>query len=208
MLEFWSKQLLLSAKSDPYKPETVLFESATPGSYNVEILGKGKYEVYCIGAGGGGLGFISHMGSGTHRNTVYYRDAGGSGSGFVGIIVLDKGNCSLVVGTGGNRIASKGTAGAGGNSSISNSITAFGGTGGSTGTGNGLGGQNPQITAKIVSTTLNVPGNAGTGGTGTSYSRDDVAAYGGTSVYNGYGAGGGHDSNGANGYIKIVYKGQ
>ena len=49
MMELWSKNLLL--KSCPYKKDQVIFESSTQGTYNVEILGKGKYEVYCIGGG-------------------------------------------------------------------------------------------------------------------------------------------------------------
>ncbi len=49
MMELWSKNLLL--RSCPYKKDQVIFESSTQGTYNVEILGKGKYEVYCIGGG-------------------------------------------------------------------------------------------------------------------------------------------------------------
>lgn len=205
MLEFWSKQLLLSAKSDPYKPETVLFESATPGTYNIEILGKGKYEVHCIAAGGGGVSYMIVMGGGANRGPRYTRSAGGSGSGFIGTVVLDKGFYPLTVGAGGNRTESNGQAGTGGNSSIANSIITFGGTGGNKGH-NGTGGQAPQIAVKMISVALNSPGNGGTGGcTG---SKDSIAAYGGTSIYNGYGAGGGSSSNGTNGYIKIIYKGK
>lgn len=188
--------------NDPYKKETVLFESATPGTYNIEILGKGKYEVYCIAAGGGGLSYILHAGS--NRKPKITQTAGGSGSGFIGTVVLDKGFYLLTVGAGGNRIESNGTAGTGGNSSIANSVVAFGGTGGKM-LGNGNGGQNSQVTVKVISTRLNSPGNGGTGG--CSGASSSTAAYGGASVYNGYGAGGGHRSNGTNGYIKIIYKG-
>ena len=185
MMELWSKNLLL--KSGPYKKGQVIFESSTPGTYNVEILGKGKYEVYCIGGGGGGY----------YKRNPKSVGSGGSGSGFIGIIKIEASILSVSVGAGG-RYQSYNGAG----SSIGNLVITYGGGRGSTG---GAAGAQPTINATIISTTLNSAGNPGesSGGSGP------VA--GGASLYNGYGAGGvgqtGNNSSGVSGYVKIVYKG-
>ena len=186
MMELWSKGLLL--KSGPYKKDQVIFESSTPGTYNVEILGKGKYEVYCIGGGGGGY---------------YKRDnrivaGGGSGSGFIGIIKIEASTISVSIGAGG-RYQSYDGAG----SSIGNLVITYGGGRGST---SSAAGAQPTINATIISTTLNSAGNPGERRAGSG------PAAGGASLYNGYGAGGvgqmGINYSGVSGYVKIVYKGK
>lgn len=71
------------------------------------------------------------------------------------------------------------------------------------------GGAAPNVTASIISTTLNKAGN---GGSHKSGSLSSASAAGGASVYNGYGAGGSGSAPtgshpGSSGYVKIVYKG-
>lgn len=198
MLEFWSKQLLLSAKSDPYKPETVLFESATPGTYSLNLAGDGVYELYCIAGGGGG----SSRNSG---GSVYINSGGGSGSGFIGTMQLSKGIYSITIGAGGNGGDTYG--GGGGNSAIGNTIVSYGGGGGNatglSGSG-GSGGAIPSVNVAAISIALHTGGNNGGSG------RGSTAAGGGSSVYGGWGAGGmANKSNraaGTAGYVKVIYK--
>ncbi len=191
---------------DPYKKETVLFESATPGSYNLNISGDGVYLVYCIGGGGGSARSYSH----TKKKVALA--GGGSGSGFIGEIYINSGNYSIVVGNGGNASYTGGSwcyGAAGGNSSISNIITCFGGNGGAADAGGpsyiaGAGGNSPAIIGRTKNIVLNSSGVSGGNGSG------------GTSLYNGYGAGGastgsnfssaGSQNPGVAGYVKIIYK--
>lgn len=155
--------------SDPYEPDYVVYERTTAGTETINILGDGKYEVYCIAGGGGGSWFIG----------------AGSGSGFIGIIQISKGELSVICGAG------AGSRGTGGNSSIGNYIKSYGGKSGKSG------GAIPTISATVISTTLNVAGNAGGKNSG------------GAAVYESYGKGGGpRAGSGTAGYIKIVYKGQ
>lgn len=196
MLEFWSKQLLLSAKSDPYKPETILFESAAPGTYNLNLAGDGVYELYCIAGGGGG----SSRNSG---GSIYINSGGGSGSGFIGTMQLSKGVYSITIGAGGNGGDTYG--GGGGNSAISNAIVSYGGGGGNAASGGaGSGGAIPSLYVATISVALHTGGNNGGSG------RGSTTAGGGSSVYGGWGAGGmANKSNraaGASGYVKVVYK--
>ncbi len=183
MREAWSKNLLL--KSDPYKKNQVIFESSTPRTYNVEILGKGKYEVYCIAGGGGG-----RYGDSSRD----YMQGGGSGSGFIGIIRINAGTLNVTVGAGGRYQSYPGN-----NSAIAGIVKTYGG-----GAGGGGGGAIPTLSVIPISTTLNSSGNRG------ETSRGGVAK-GGASLYEGYGAGGDgeflRNNSGKPGYIKVVYKG-
>lgn len=103
-------------EKEPYEPETVLFESSTPGTYNLELK-TATFEVEISGAGGG-----------------YYRTSGlkpakyhgGSGAAFKGIFKLTKNIYSITVGKGGSTNTD------GEASSISNVIQAGGGKRGST----------------------------------------------------------------------------
>lgn len=177
--------------SDPYEPDYVVYERTTAGTETVNILGDGYYEVYCIAGGGGGILYSSSTGSGGFgiRIKVKHSYGGGSGSGYIGIIFLTKGNLSLTIGNGGQRFNN------GGNSKIGDYITTYGG--GSGFIHYGSGGAAPTINAtQKGNPTLNSAGNSGN------------KSYGGTSLYNGYGAGGVGNNSGANGYVKIVYKGQ
>lgn len=197
---------------------TVLFDSATPGTYPI-TLPTGTYEVYCI-AGGGGA---------SARKYARYRNGsgGGSGSGFIGYIrITSKISARIAVGAGGSGAftqgydAVKGTDG--GNSYIQdinrrdNIITTYGGKARESNyrgqyndaAGGGAGGAAPQITVTVISQTLNRAGNVGQSRTNTEQ------APGGASLYNGYGGGGiaGADqyyaNAGAGGYVKIIYRGR
>lgn len=193
MKELQSEKMLMAAQ-DPYKPETVLFESATPGTYNVNITGDGFYEVYCVAGGGQSNYSKSSAGAGKWN---FFIASGGSGSGFVGTIKLNKGNLSLIIG------------GSGGDSSIGGYVKTYhGGNGdGSRGGSGGSGGSTPTVNALVKSQTVNTAGNAGKYQTGSS---STTSCAGGASVYGGYGAGGtaygyGNEAGKA-GYVKIIYK--
>ena len=192
---------------DPYKKETVLFESSTPGTYNLNISGDGVYLVYCIGGGGGSARSYSPS------KKKAAKAGGGSGSGFIGEIHISSGDYSIVVGNGGNAAYTGGGwsyGAAGGNSSLSNIITCFGGRGGAADAGGpsyivGAGGSAPAIIGQTKNIELNSSGNSGGNGPG------------GASLYNGYGTGGtaihdhpfssaGSQNPGTAGYVKIVYK--
>ena len=184
---------------DPYKKETVLFESASPGSYNLNISGDGVYLVYCIGGGGGGRHEIDY-----DRNSMKSRSSGGgSGAGFIGELLLEKGNLPITIGAGG------GENNGGGASKIGSIITAGGGasnyTSNSSG-GPGGGGGAISVNSAYFATTpqLQTNGNSGI----YQYTHGNpLYANGGASVWGGYGAGGpGPSSAGSAGYVKIVYK--
>lgn len=205
MVEFWSKALLMT-NVEPYEPETILFDSSTPGTYELEIPTEIIAEVYVVAAGSGACvsaGGISAKGS---------RSGGGSGSAFIGVIKIPKGTISLTVGRGGPGGYKNGEwayGSAGGNSSLGEIVVAFGATGSSAdknGAGaGGNGGATPSIAAQILATIQCAAGRSGEHKMGT------APASGGSSLYGGYGRGGNSNGTspeaGTNGYIKIIYKG-
>ena len=171
-------------QADFYEPGTVLYESSIGGATAALSLEDVIYEVYCIGGGAGSSG--RYFGS-TIRGT-----GGGSGAGFIGQVKLSKSTYPVSVAAGGSA-----NGGHGGNSAIGNAIIAYGASG-------MTGGEAPDISVDIISTTLNSPGNSGSSGTGSKGSRA------GASLYNGYGAGAGLANGGAAGgagYVKITYVG-
>lgn len=159
-------------QSSKYDIDEVVYESSTAGTVSFDLLETGKYEVYCIAGGGGYV--TSH----------YFDTGGGSGSGFIGVIQMTKGTLSLRCGGEAYRNEY------GGNSTIGDYVTSYGGSPG------GSGGANPSITATIISTTLNTAGNAGT------------IDYGGAAVYQSYGKGADANSYSSAGYIKLIFKGK
>ena len=222
-IDLLSRALIPSkASSNPYDPGTVLFESSTPGIYNVELLSTVKCEVYCIGAGAGGncTGGRTH---GSHGgNWTSYGAGGGGGAGFVGEVVLNKGILSIKVGKagdgfrGGLGVTAKAPDGEA--SQIGSFIIAGGGIGGIMRISTygrieqqtaGTGGTISVSGISVASSTLNSNGNNGSTSGGT--------PPGGASLYGGYGAGGQGFARGSsepvtglpgtNGYVKIVYKG-
>jgi len=191
-------------KSCKYNPDQVIFESATPGTYSLELLETGKYEVYCIAGGGSGTFRIRISGS-----SYYERIAGGgSGSGFIGVVHITKNTYSINIAAGGSGNY-EGYGYSGGNSLIGNILTCYGGGGANTHDGNagGGGGAIPSVNTTIYSTQLNSAGN-----TGENNASVLPSASGGASLYNGYGKGGDASSRysgaGNGGYVKIIYKGR
>lgn len=156
-------QLLYTSLAYPL--DTIVFEKTTAGTYNI-ALEKGKYEVYCIAGGGGGWGY---------KSPSARASGGGSGSGFIGQISISKGSYEIIVGSGGSSGSNSG--GSGGSSALGNIVKTFGGSG----SGNyPAGGAAPNVTASIISTTLNKAGN---GGSHKSGSLSSASAAGGASVY-------------------------
>lgn len=195
---------------EDYNVGDVIFESSAAGTQNVYIAKTGKYEVYCVGGGGGFYCTFTTLRTGSILNhhlsltkRVYTSWGGGSGAGFRGIINITKGSFSMTVGSAGTGSATGSTPKSGGASKIGNLITCGGGGVKTSGTSGGAGGT-VTLNTTPISTTLNSSGNAG----GYSKNTTSPSATGGASVYGGYGVGGSNKSyNGGAGYIKIVYKG-
>ena len=185
----------------PYTPDQVLFESSTPGTYSLNILTDGVYEVYCIAGGSGGTTI--------HLLQRWPTASGASGSGYIGNLKITQNIYQIVVGSGssGKYNINEKVSDAG-NSSVSNVVASYGGKGGAWDPQTkAIGGDIPSIYVQEMSFTLKQRGNDGiTANKGGSYS-------GGASLYNGYGKGGdvytNHYANdGANGYVKIIFKHQ
>lgn len=189
---YLGEDLLWTAETSPYTPDQVIFEQSTAGTYSLDILADGQYEVYCIG---GGAGCSSFTMSG-------FAAGGGSGAGFIGIIRIEKNNYTITVGNCSGNVQD-GTVSAGGNSSIGSIIISYGAKSHHWNPA-GAGGDLPYISTNIISQSLNSMGNSGT--------ADYGSANGGASLYNNYGKGGGFSNwsfiNGTAGYVKIVYKGK
>lgn len=193
-----------------YKPNTVLLEKSTAGTYTLNLEHSGDYEVTIVGGGGGG----AYNASKKFSDGVI---SGGSGAGFKGIIHLKAGTHTVKVGAGGTSVnpGNQPTAmpGVGSSSSIGNIITA--GCANEDGTANaGVHGSGNVISkggvlrydsSVVKSYTLATNGNDGLEGWNTSVE-------GAASVISGttYGAGdkgqNGAMSKGYDGYVKIVAK--
>ena len=165
--------------------DTVIFESATTGNYDVELTA-GKYEVYVIGGGAQAIFNCGHAGSG-----------GGSGSGFIGVVQMPAGTYTCHVARVYGAHEGCYNAPAGENSYIGDAVITYGGAAHSSAQVS-AGGAVPTVNVPIISETLNVAGNAGQA-TGSAY-----GAAGGASVWGGYGAGGGGRAASTVGYIKII----
>lgn len=177
-----------------YKPEytmdQVLLEESNPSTFNIYLDGTAKYQIICVGAGGGG--------SSSYSNNDGVGGCGGSGGYSNQTVTLTAGYYTVTVGKGGTAIINENTyssANDGGDTCFANIVASggkgavsdysqeytYGGKGGSGTTTNGNNG--------ITNSTVNTP-----------------------SVYNNYGYGGFGSTNtagaGGNGYIKIIYKGQ
>ena len=187
----------------PYTPNQVLFESSTPGTYSLNILTDGVYEVYCIAGGSGGV--TKHLILNNNPTA-----SGASGSGYIGNLKITQGTYHIVVGRGSSgKYGRNEKVSDAENSSISNVVTSYGGKGGKpyNDQTQAVGGNIPTIFAQEISFTLKQRGNNGI-----------IANYagvysGGASLYNGYGKGGdvrtrNYANDGANGYVKIIFKHQ
>lgn len=194
-------------RASAYNPNQVVFEESTAGTYTLDLLETGRYEVTVVAGGGGAssskVGILS-----------VYNGGGASGACFKGEIQITKGSLSIVVGTAGQGSTSRAISNKrGGESSIGSIVRCPSqkDTGHSSThyayQNNGA----PTVTATIYSTSINAAGN------NSNYSESGAARTGGKSVYDntatGYGAGAsttsGYNSspaNGVAGYVKIVYK--
>lgn len=205
---------LLTQKSSAYNIDEVVFESSTAGTTSLDLLETGKYEVICVAGGGGAQAYAIQ---GSYSSTAQV-GTGASGACFKGIVELSKNTYSIVVGKAGTsalRTSTGNSASAGGVSSISNvvscpsqksyghdSLWAYYQNNGA-----------PTVSATIISTDKKSAGNNGvltqSPRTGTTYS-------GGSSLYEGYGAGGSCKyialgttfTQATAGYVKITYKGK
>lgn len=199
------EDILLEPKLDI---EFDVWESSTPGTYQVELKASGKYQIILVGAGGGAAAYGSKR-----------KSAGGSGGYINGYFNLDKGIYTFTVGKGGTGIYSPDdgylTAGSGTSTSISSNIcnmSAGAGSGGYIYQYNsgctitpGSGGSVSSVPSSIlVELIASQSGNSGNGTTSGSY----TVMNGGASLYNGYGKGGDayagtKNENGGNGYAMI-----
>lgn len=168
-----------------YEPNTVLFESSTPGTYTINVDDNCIVNIVIVGAGAGGAYSFSGM-AGSQR--AY----GGCGALIQGQLELKAGTYTAVVGAAsGNASTSDGgiTAQDGGNSSFNSNI-AGGGKGGYAyafyegRTRNGEGG-----TPTVVSSGL-------TGTSGRKGTTDNT--------YGSYGGGGYPGTSPKSGYVKII----
>ena len=207
-------------QADPYEPGTIVYQQATPGTYNVS-LAEGVYEITVVGAGGGGASNNCTSGSARDCNNV---GPGGSGAAWRGQIKLSAGNYSVTVGKGGNGQAignspkSHSQGGSGTQSTFNNLIICGGGGGGwasysTANSSSGAGGSAPVVSVTAISVSINAAGNVGqrqssyAGGTWTSpnvASPEGVHGYGGggSSCYNPNQV---SAENGGNGYVSIKY---
>ncbi|MBR2248068.1 MAG: hypothetical protein IJ880_13790 [Bacilli bacterium] len=209
-----------------YASGTVLFESSNAGTHSVTPLVPTDVNIICVGGGGGGCAGYVTNGSGYQNATA----AGGGGSGGYSNqnVTIPAEQINIIVGKGGtgasggyNRDGGNWSATAGGSSSVSNLVSAAGGTGASVGT------SYSSVTKNVSASVGNGSSGSGTTSNGNNGSRDsdsnmytvETGSYGagGVSVYNNYGKGGNAQAtvktvdvltlfgdNGGSGYIKIT----
>lgn len=95
----FSKELL-SGYLSKYKKDEVLGEYTTPGTYTLEIKGKGVYEIEAISGGGSGTQWDWYNYWGTSRQ--FGMKEGSTGAYFKGFVKLAKGTYTIVVGSAGS----------------------------------------------------------------------------------------------------------
>lgn len=196
-------------RSSQYSPEQIVFESSTPGTYTLNLLESGKYEVTVVAGGAGSKYF--------RRSTVFQSHiviacGGASGSCFKGDIYLPSGNQTIIVGAAGKgNMSSSSSNMIGGVSSIGSIVSCPSqkSTGSSSVYGAYQNNGSPTVTSTVYKTYINAHGNDG-----ESIQIDDGTRAGGKSTYDGtttgYGAGASANhsyANGKAGYVKIVYIG-
>lgn len=93
IMSFRTKLTPLGGLTNPYKYDFVLFESAIPGTYTLNVKATCLLYVEIAGPGGGGGGFATkHDWTGS---------VGGQGSAFRGFIKFKSGKYIIIVGQGG-----------------------------------------------------------------------------------------------------------
>lgn len=193
-----------------YNDGQTIYESASGGaSTTLNLKTSGRYQVICIGGGGGASEKYSK-----HFMVSHQSASGGSGSGFDCIFQLVKGDYAVQVGNGGTGklgMTPQGKVDDGGNSRFGDSY-AYGGIGGYINPNNqtiltaGAGGATPTLTYTVISFTLNRAGNSG-----NTASSGNIS--GGASIYGSYGKGGDCQNNasvinGTAGYVKVIFLGR
>lgn len=208
-----SKKLLLAV--DVYEPVDITYTSS--GSHSFTLNRAGNYQITICG-GGGGTSYRTWAGGGAVAASVA---TGGSSGGFKGVITLPAGTYSVTVGSAGSdrKVQSGnyydgGTAGSGGNSSLSSSslgtiITAYKGTGGTAKSGSSGVGSGGSISVNTSVVTLVSYTTYSSGYSGTYKSKSGWAfptgVSGGSSVLgNGYGKGSSTSSSASGGYFRIT----
>lgn len=197
-------------RSSQYSPEQIVFESSTPGTYTLNLLESGKYEVTVVA---GGAGSKYYMRSTVGSQILHIVACGGaSGSCFKGNIYLPSGNQTIIVGAAGKGNNSSSSSNMiGGVSSIGSIVSCPSqkSTGSSGVYGAYQNNGSPTITSTVYKTYINAHGNDG-----ESIKVGDGTRAGGKSTYDGtttgYGAGASANNayaNGKAGYVKIVYIG-
>lgn len=169
-----------------YISDTVLFESATPGSYPLTILVPGTYYIQLVGGGGAGYSYKTRGSLSFIKK--HYNMGGGSGAYVNGRVEVQDGLYTITV--------------ASSNSGFSSAFEqiAYGGGQSTTGDVGGAGGTYT-VTSELVTGEQGNPGGTARGSTAT--------AGGGASLYGGYGEGGYANysygcSGGTSGYVKII----
>lgn len=171
-----------------YQSDGTVFESDEPGEYTIKIPAPAIYNITLVGGGGGG----AHA----RYNYTHSNHSGGSGSMVSGNIEVQSGTYTIVVGGGGD------------NDFIADSSSnAYGQDGGDSSFFGQVAGGGKGAWAGANYTTAR--GDNGNGGVATGLSsltltngiKGDT-----TGIYiDGIGAGGGSDSKGNDGYVKISF---
>lgn len=209
----------------PYLPEQTVFESATPGSYTLNLLAAGTYRIICVGGGGGAATASTSRFDLDDMQTAIAIAGGGSGGYSQSTLSLSAGTHSIQVGAGGAGASGYNgtnqgiqfTGGTGGGSTFDSTVLAYPGGGGYAYAKSADHTHDRTVTAGGGGAGTTANGNAGgTASRGVnSMDTHTYTASGGTSVYGGYGAGGGGSAkgqnehptanNGGNGYVKVVF---
>ncbi|MFI3241223.1 MAG: hypothetical protein R3Y43_01490 [Alphaproteobacteria bacterium] len=225
-----SKELLY-AKQCKYDVDEVIFESSTAGTYSLEFLEDGAYEIIAVGGGGGAAAYAT----GSISYTIALTGGGGSGAMYQGQFYIPKSTVEIVVGSRGNSSTTALTslsvwtssATAGGQSKVGSYLTVGGGGAGSASLqannpsySGGTAGTVSSVSSSSLTTTISQSsGSTGTAVRTTYGDRDStVTASATTSAYQPYGTGSGvaattrmssaatiTHSYGSAGYIKIKF---
>lgn len=207
-----NQTLNVSLEQKYYNDGQTIYESTSGGaSTTLNLKTSGRYQVICIGGGGGAAEYYNRQ----FMHTSHWSATGGSGSGFDCIFQLVKGDYVVNVGGGGagnlliNAGVTPGKVSDGGNSRFGDSY-AYGGGGGTTNNSTsliaGAAGANPTLTYTVISSTLDRAGNSG-----NTASSGNIS--GGASIYGYYGKGGDCSNNAAvvngnAGYVKVIFLGR
>jgi len=157
-------------------------EYTQAGTYTFNAPQDGWYKFILVGGGGTGI---------THVNQYFVtaHGSGGSGAAFIGQLYLTAGNHTITVGgySGATSVDGLIVAGAGGNASMTNTVSATAGSAGII-----------SVTGQVQNVSLQSNGNSGSAVIGS-------PCAGGASLYNGWGAGASSEGLPATGYAYIEY---